>query len=287
MMLLRRAFVLGGLQTAINGQNRAAGMFENANAYETFMGRWSRLVAPQLVEFAALPDGGRFLDAGSGTGSLAFAIGERHRQAHIVGIDPSREYIEYASSRNPFGDRASFEVGDAQRLSFADSTFDAAVSLLVFNFIPDPSKALSEVRRVTKPGGSVSAAVWDYGEGMRMLRVFWDAAVAMDPTAEKLDEKRMPLCRAGQLSELWRKGGLEGVRERPIEIEMRFASFTDYWEPFLLGQGPAGAYARGLTQRQRTALEGELKRRLGSLVDRGAFELPARVWAVRGNVPRP
>jgi ubiquinone/menaquinone biosynthesis C-methylase UbiE len=167
-------------------------MFANAEAYERFIGRWSRLLAPQLVEFAALPDRGRFLDVGSGTGSLAFAIGERHRQAHIVGIDPSKEYIAYANSRNPFGDRARFEIGDAQRLSFADSTFDAAVSLLVFNFIPEPGTALSEVRRVTKPGGSVSAAVWDYGAGMRMLRVFWDAVVAIDPAAEKLDEKRSP-----------------------------------------------------------------------------------------------
>src|ERR1051325_10121919 len=142
-MLLRRAFVWGGLHRVVNGQGRAPGMFADAEAYERFMGRWSRLVAPQLVEFAALPDGGRFLDIGSGTGSLAFAIGERHGRARIVGIDPSREYIAYAGSRNPLGDRASFEIGDAQRLSFADSSFDAALSLLVFNFIPEPRTALS------------------------------------------------------------------------------------------------------------------------------------------------
>src|SRR6476661_5252034 len=117
-MLLRRAFVLGGLQIAVKGQSRAPGMFADAEAYERFMGRWSRLVAPQLVEFAALADGGRFLDVGSGTGSLAFAIGERHQQAQIVGIDPSKEYTAYASFRNPIGDRAKFEIGDAQRLSF-------------------------------------------------------------------------------------------------------------------------------------------------------------------------
>jgi ubiquinone/menaquinone biosynthesis C-methylase UbiE len=284
-MLLRRAFVLGGLHVAVKGQGRVAGMFADAEAYERFMGRWSRLVAPQLVEFAALPEGGRFLDVGSGTGSLAFAIGERYPQAHILGIDPSKEYVAYASSKNPFSDRAKFEIGDAQRLSFGDSSFDAAVSLLVFNFIPDPGRALSEVRRVTKPGGSVSAAVWDYGAGMRMLRVFWDAVVAIDPAAEKLDEKRMPLCRAGELSELWRQGGLETVLERAIDIHMRFASFADYWEPFLLGQGPAGAYTHGLLARQLTALRGEIKRRLGISAEDRPIELPARVWAVRGVVP--
>src|ERR1051325_7823032 len=284
-MLGRRAFILGGVQIAGKGQSRVPEMFANAEAYERFMGRWSRLVAPQLVEFAALPDAGRYLDVGSGTGSLAFAIGERHQQAHIVGIDPSKEYTAYASSKNPFGDRAKFEIGDAQRLSFGDSSFDAAVSLLVFNFIPEPRTALSEVRRVTKPGGSVSAAVWDYGAGMRMLRVFWDAVVAIDPAAEKLDERRMPLCRAGELSELWRQGGLEAGRERSIHIQMRFASFADYWEPFLLGQGPAGAYARGLTPRQLTTLRGEIKRRLGISAEDRPIDLSGEAWAVRGVVP--
>jgi ubiquinone/menaquinone biosynthesis C-methylase UbiE len=170
-MVLRRAFLLGGLQ-AVKEQSREPGMFANAEAYERFMGRWSRLVAPVLVDFASVSDPGRFLDVGSGTGSLAFSIAQRHPHSHIVGIDPSKEYIEYARSTNQYRDRVSFDIGDAQRLSFGDSTFDAALSLLVFNFIPEPMTELSEVRRVTRPGGSVSAAVWDYGEGMRMLRVF-------------------------------------------------------------------------------------------------------------------
>ncbi len=142
-------------------------MFGDAAAYERFMGRWSRLVAPQFLDFTGLPERGRMLDAGSGTGSLAFAIAERSGRLGVLGIDPSKEYVAYAMSRNPFPDRASFEVGDAQQLHFPDASFDAALSLLVFNFIPDPKKALSELRRVTKPGGRLSAAVWDYGEGMR------------------------------------------------------------------------------------------------------------------------
>ena len=144
-------------------------MFGNAEAYEQFMGRWSRIVAPLLVDFTDLPDRGLVLDVGSGTGSLVFAIAERKVQASVLGIDPSKEYVAYAKSRNPFPDRASFQAGDAQQLQFPDSSFDAGLSLLAFNFIPDPQKALLEVRRITKSGGKLSAAVWDYGDGMRML----------------------------------------------------------------------------------------------------------------------
>ena len=259
-------------------------MFANADAYERFMGRWSRLAAQRLVEFAALPAEGRMLDAGSGTGSLAFAIGERHRRARILGIDPSPEYVAYAKEKNPFPERAGFEVGDAQQLHFGDAAFDAALSLLVFNFIPDPGKALRELRRVTRPGGSITAAVWDYGGAMRMLRIFWDAADALDPDAKKVDEKNMPLCREGELSTLWRQGGLENVSEQPIDIRMRFASFEDYWEPFLLKQGPAGVYVGRLSRGRLEALRAEVQRRLPP-AENGAIELAARVWAVRGIVP--
>lgn len=261
-------------------------MFGNAEAYERFMGRWSRLVAPLLVDFSDLPDLGRVLDVGSGTGSLTFAIAERKVRARVLGIDPSKEYVAYANSRNPFPDRASFQVGDAQQMHFPDASFDAALSLLVFNFIPDPRKALLEVRRITKPGGKLSAAVWDYGAGMRMLRTFWDAAVSIDAGAERLDEKRMPLCRAGELSDLWRQGGLENVREQPIDITMRFKSFVDYWDAFLLGQGPAGSYVGSLDRDKLQALRSEVKRRLSFSTEEAPFVLPARVWSVRGTVPR-
>jgi SAM-dependent methyltransferase len=283
-MLLRRAFVLAPFVSVLQGQDRQPSMFGDAQAYERFMGRWSSLVAPRLVDFTALPERGRVLDIGSGTGSLAFAIAKRKGQMQVLGIDPSQEYVAYASSRNPFPDRASFEVGDAQHLQFPDASFDAALSLLVFNFIPDPKKALLELRRVTKPGGKLSAAVWDYGAGMRMLRTFWDAAVHIDPDAEKVDEKHMPLCRAGELSALWKQGGLEIVREQSIDIPMRFESFADYWEPFLLGQGPAGSYVRRLDRDKLQALRGEVKRRLSLSAENTPVVLPARVWSVRGIV---
>jgi ubiquinone/menaquinone biosynthesis C-methylase UbiE len=261
-------------------------MFGNATQYERFMGRWSRLVAPRLVDFAAAPDTGRMLDVGSGTGSLAEAIAQRKPRALVVGIDPSQEYVAYANSKNPAPDRVTFQVGDAQQLTFTNASFDASLSLLVFNFIPDARKALAEVRRVTKPGGPIAAAVWDYGRDMRMLRVFWDAVVATDPAAEKLDEKHMKLCHAGELAALWKQGGLDNVSEQPLDVTTKFASFADYWEPFLLGQGPAGVYAGRLDPQRREVLRADLKRRLGVRSEEAPVELTARVWAVRGNVPK-
>jgi SAM-dependent methyltransferase len=283
-MLLRRAFLLTPAIALLRGQDRQQNMFGDAEAYERFMGRWSRLVAPRLVNFTELPQGGRILDVGSGTGALAFAIAERNPRAHVLGIDPSQEYVAYAANKNPFVDRASFEVGDAQRLVFDDASFDAALSMLVFNFIPDPNKALLELRRVTKPGGKISAAVWDYGAGMKMLRTFWEAAGRIDPEAEKRDEKRMPLCRKGELAALWRQAGFQHVQEQPIDIEMRFESFADYWDPFLLGQGPAGAYVRRLQPDQLQNLRTEVQRTLSLAAENKPLVLPGRVWSVRGIV---
>lgn len=282
--MTRRTLLSGSVIPILRGQ-KGAEMFAGAEAYERFMGRWSRLVAPKLLDFSGLPESGEVLDAGSGTGSLAFAIAQRNGRVRVVGIDPSQNYVSYANSLNRFPGRVRFEVGDAQQLGFPDAAFEATLSLLVFNFIPDPKKALLELRRVTKPRGKISAAVWDYGAGMRMLRVFWDAAVHLDLGAEKSDERHMPLCRAGELSFLWRQCGLENVREQPVEITAGFASFADFWDPFLLGQGPAGAYAGRLDRKQLAALRNEVKRRLGLSSENAPIDLPARVWSVCGTVP--
>lgn len=282
-MLSRRAWFLAPLIPVTKAQEGQAKMFEDAEAYDRFMGRWSRILAPRFVDFSEAPDGGRILDAGSGTGSLAQAIAERKTHGRIVGIDPSPKYVAYAVSRNSFPDRAAYEVGDAQKLHFSDASFDAALSLLVFNFIPDPGKALAELRRVTKPGGRIAAAVWDYGAGMQMLRKFWDAAVHLDAAADPFDEKHMPLCRSGELADLWRRGGLDDVLEKPIDVELRFRSFADYWDPFLLRQGPAGSYASRLTQEKLQALRKELKNALAVQVEAEPIVFNARVWAVRGT----
>jgi SAM-dependent methyltransferase len=260
------------------------GMFADADSYERFMGRWSRLVASRYVDFALIHDGNLVLDVGCGTGALASTIVSLKPHCRVNGIDPSPEYVSYAKTRSA-GTAIVYQVGDAQRLTFPDSMFDATVSLLVFNFIPDARKALSELRRVTRPGGSISAAIWDYGEGMQMLRTFWDAAVALDPAAERLDERHMPLCRAGELRALWQGAGLLDIEEKPLEIVMEFKSFEDYWNPFLEKQGPAGAYVASLSNDRRSALRDRLKQVMAGEGAREGLKLRARVWAVRGTVP--
>ena len=187
-------------------------LFSEAEAYERFMGRWSRQLASALVGFAGVGDGDAVLDIGAGTGALAAAVAEAAPSSRIIGIDPAAPYVALAQARHP-GDRVRFEVGDAQQMRFADATFDRTLSLLVVNFIPDAAKALDEMRRVTRHGGTVAAAVWDYGDGMQMLRTFWDEAVALNPGSAAKDERNMPFCRAGELGAFWRKRGLEQVVE--------------------------------------------------------------------------
>jgi SAM-dependent methyltransferase len=280
-MFSRREALAALLAPALRA-DRKPNMFGDAEAYERFMGRWSHLLALPLVEFTGVPEAGRILDVGSGTGALAFTIARRNGRCQVTGIDPAKEYVAYAKSRNTFGSRVSFQVGDAQQLRMADGTFHASLSLLVFNFIPDARKALREVIRVTRRGGPISAAVWDYSADMRMLRAFWDAAAAVDPAAEKLDESHMPLCRSGELASLWRECGLTQVEEKALDITMPFNSFADYWDAFLLGQGPAGSYAGKQDGARRSALRGELKRRLGVTAEEAPFSLPAGAWAARG-----
>ena len=250
-------------------------MFSASDGYERFMGRWSRRLAPLFVTFAGITEGDRVLDVGSGTGALS-AAAAAIESVQVTGIERSAAYVAYA--RNHVDGR--FEVGDALALPFSDDAFDRALSMLVLNFVPDPAAALQQMIRVTRPCGVVAAAVWDYGDGMQMLRTFWDAAVALDPDATPRDERHMPLCTHGALAELWRMHGLQDVDEQPLTIEMKFASFDDYWQPFLCGQGPAGVYVSSLAESARHALESRLHERLG---DTG-FRLEARAWAVSGNV---
>ncbi len=260
-----------------------SGMFSEGEAYERFMGRWSRQLASLLVERAGVRDGDAVLDVGAGTGALTAAVVARAPSSRIVGIDPSASYVALAR-RHYSSELVAFEVGDARQLRFPDATFDRTVSLFVLNFIPDRVKALDEMVRVTRAGGTVSAAVWDYGQGMEMLRIFWDEAVALDPAADARDERHMPLSRKGELAALWRERGLEDVSETPLTIRTQFASFDDYWSPFLDGQGPAGAYVAALAAKDREALRLHLRRRL---VGGGAdhpIVLTARAWAVRGIV---
>ena len=213
----------------------------------------------------------------------------RHRRAdvgrgidsdvHAVGLDPSREFVD-AAQRAGDGARVRFQVGDASALPFPDEEFDRVMSLLVLNFVPGASAAVLEMTRVTRPDGIVAAAVWDYGDGMEMLRLFWEEAVALDQAAAERDERRMPLSRPGELSALWRGVGLRDVEEAPLTIDLAFASFDDFWQPFLCGQGPAGVYVTTLTESGRAQLRTRLRARLARA--ESGFTLTARAWAVRG-----
>jgi SAM-dependent methyltransferase len=260
-------------------------MFSAGDAYEGFMGRWSRDLAPLFVRFAGVRDGDAVLDVGSGTGALSAAVALAAPSSRIVGIDPAAPYVAFAQAREA-GDFVRFEVGDAQHLRFADETFDRTLSLLNLNFIPDPSKALNEMIRVTRSGGTVAAAVWDYGRGMEMLRVFWDEAVALSPDADPKDERHMSFSRSGELATLWRTHHLENVVETPIAIQTRFTSFEDYWSPFMRQQGPAGAYVASLAPGAVDELRSRLGRRLIAGHSDGPIVMEARAWAVRGARPR-
>jgi SAM-dependent methyltransferase len=247
-------------------------MFSESEGYERFMGRWSRRLAPLFVTFAGVIEGDRVLDVGSGTGALS-AAAAAVKSVWVTGIEPSLAYVRYAQAHAD----GRFEVGDALAMPFPDDAFDRTLSMLVLNFVPDAAAALQQMIRVTRPGGVVAAAVWDYGDGMRMLRTFWDAAVALDPNAASRDERHMPLCTRGALAELWHAHGLRGIDEQPLIIDTAFASFEDYWQPFLGGQGPAGMYVSSLSESARHALESQLR----ANVD---LQLRARAWAVRGVV---
>ena len=257
--------------------------FFNAEGYERGMGRWSRRLALRFLEFVNIGNVESVLDVGCGTGSLARAVAASKHHSRVVGIDPSAAFIEDARKHATEGN-LRFDVGDAQKLPYPDSSFDSALALLVVNFIPEPQKGVAEMVRVTRDGGLVAAAVWDYGGGMTMLRTFWDAAVKLDPSASKRHERNMPYIRQGELSSLWRKSGLTRVEETGLTITLDFASFDDYFKPFLAGVGPSGSYAAGLGEERQKALEERLRAELlGKGADR-PISMQARAWAAKGIV---
>jgi SAM-dependent methyltransferase len=260
-------------------------MFSAGDAYERFMGRWSRKLAFPFVQFAGVESGDSVLDVGSGTGAVATAVAAISPSSRVVGIDPAADSVAFAQAHRA-GELIRFEVGDAQHLRFADRSFTRALSLLNLNFIPDARKALQEMLRVTEPCGTVAAAVWDYGQGMEMLRVFWDEAVALRPEADARDERHMRFSGNGQLATLFHEQPLEDIASEALTIETRFSSFDDYWLPFLEKQGPAGVYAASLPATDDEQLRLRLRRRLLGDGPDGPIILRARAWAVRGTVPR-
>ncbi|MGN6609409.1 MAG: class I SAM-dependent methyltransferase [Jatrophihabitans sp.] len=250
-------------------------MFTDSSAYERFMGRWSRRLAPLVVDFAGAQDGETLLDVGCGTGSLTSALVEANPSGRVLGVDPSEDFVRLATERVPAAD---IRVGDAMALPVPDGTVDRAIAALVINFVPSPAGALAEMARVVRPDGVVAAALWDYDGGMQMLTHLWDAVRELFGDARPAASEHAVLCHRGRLAELWRAGGLVDVDERPLEFGCPFESFDDFWEPFLLRVGPPGTYIAALSDAGRDRLRAALHDRLGD----GPFELTARALAVRG-----
>jgi SAM-dependent methyltransferase len=259
-------------------------VWASGRAYEPYVGRWSRLVAREFVDWLAVPRGARWLDVGCGTGALTetiLGLGDPHA---VDGIDPSEGYLAVAREqvRDP---RARFTVADARRLGVEPGRYDAVVSALVLNFIPDPAAGMAEMTRAARPGGIVAGYVWDYAGRMELMRHFWDAVVELRPEDRERDEgRRFPLCRPEPLQRLFEGAGLTGIEVRSIDIPTAFRDFDDYWTPFLGGQFPAPDYAMSLDEEARAALRERIRARLPVAAD-GSISLIARAWAARGTVP--
>jgi SAM-dependent methyltransferase len=255
-----------------------ADIWSQGNAYERFMGRWSRLVAPLFVDWLDPEDKLRWADVGCGTGALTASVVEHASPASVLAVDPSAAQVAEAA-RRVVDPRVTFGRGTADDLWAG--AFDVAVSGLVLNFVPDPLAAVSAMARAA-PGGVVAAYVWDYAEGMQLLRTFWDVACQLDPEAAELNEgHRFSFSRPANLRTLWTEGGLHDVATAELVVPTVFADFEDFWTPFLGGQGPAPRYVASLDDDRRELLRRALQQRL-PVEAWGEIHLSARAWAVRG-----
>lgn len=256
----------------------------SGDAYEQYVGRWSRPVAREFLGWLNVDPGLTWGDVGCGTGALAECILAGSEPTSIIAIDRAEGFIRAAreSVEDP---RVQFDLGDALALTWPVNSCDATVSGLVLNFVSDPQAMATEMVRVTRPGGAVGAYVWDYGGGMQMIRHFWDVAVQINPHDSKLDQaERFPICQPEPLETLFREIGLNSVSVRAIDVATVFRDFDDYWTPFLGKQGAAPTYLAGLDAFARDRIRDTLKARLATAAD-GSIALTARAWAVQGKVP--
>jgi SAM-dependent methyltransferase len=250
------------------------GFFVAADAYDRFMGRYSRLLSPQMADLAGIGAGDRALDVGCGPGALTAELVSRLGPEAVAAVDPSEPFVAAARDRHPGVD---VRQAPAESLPFPDDAFDAALAQLVVHFMTDPVAGLAEMRRVTRAGGTVVACVWDHAGGKGPLGVFWRAARELDPDVH--DEGDMPGAREGHLARLFADAGLADVESTSLVAELEHATFGEWWEPFTAGVGPAGAYVATLAPRERTAL----RDRCRSLLPAPPFLITAVAWAARGR----
>jgi SAM-dependent methyltransferase len=245
----------------------------NAESYDRFMGRYSTLLAPKLADFAGVSAGQRVLDVGCGPGALTEELVDRLGPESVSAVDPSEPFVAAARERQPEVDvrRAS-----AEQLPFRDGAFDAALAQLVVHFMSDPAAGVAEMKRVTREGGMVAACVWDHGGGRGPLSVYWRAARELEPDIE--DESALVGTHEGDLRRLFAAAGLGQVEETALTVSVAHPTFDDWWEPYTLGVGPAGAHVDRLDPERRE----ELRERCRALLPAPPFVLEARAWAARG-----
>ena len=258
--------------------------WESCDSYEYYMGRWSRLVAESFIEWLSPSSGLKWLDIGCGSGALSEAIIYNHESTVLTAIDQSEDFVSTAQNR--LSSRVQCIVGNALSLPLGNSSVNIAVSGLVLNFIPEPEKALSEMRRVTDAGGTVAVYIWDYAGKVDFLRHFWDAAVDIKSEALNLHESnRFPDSNAEALKRLFEKAGFVDIETTSIEITTYFRDFDDYWKPFLGGQGPAHSFVLSLNEDKNNKLRHTLKLRLPTQQD-GSISMVARAWAAKGQISK-
>jgi SAM-dependent methyltransferase len=255
-------------------------------AYEIFLGRWTQELAPLLLDFAAFQNDGPLLDVGTGTGSLALAMAARWPSRQVVGVDAAEPYIAYARGRVK-GSSPAFAIGDAAALHYDNGAFAGSAAQLVLNFVPNAVAALREMRRVTRRGGTVAAAVWDFRGGLVYQRLFWDTAAGLDAKAGEARDRLFSgaLALPDGLPKLFAQAGLADVQRGSLTIRMNYASFDDYWQPLLGGQGPVGTYVTALDEQLRRRIEDAVRRAYCSGSPDGERSLTGTAWAVRGIVP--
>jgi SAM-dependent methyltransferase len=263
--------------------NCAKETWGSAAPYDLWVGRWSRKVAGEFLDWLNVGSGQAWGDVGCGTGALVESILARAEPASIVAVDRAEGFV--AAVKEKIKDpRVRFDTGDATALLWPSASCDATVSGLVLNFVKDPPAMVREMARATRLGGKVAAYVWDYSGGMEMMRYFWDVAIRINPQDSNLDQaERFPICHPDRLAALFRDAGLAHVSARAIDITTIFRDFDDYWAPFLGKQGAAPTYLASLDDATRARIRAELQARLPAAVD-GSISLTAKAWAVQGTV---
>jgi SAM-dependent methyltransferase len=258
----------------MSAQSPKLDQWTSGEAYDIWMGRWSALLAAEFLSWLRLPANQRALDVCCGSGILSLAIAQRYSPEHVAAFDRSPAQIAFASEHRAHP-RVTYSVADAMALPLPADSFEVTVCGLGLNFVPDPARALDEFRRITRPGGTVACFVWDYSEGARFIRAFWDAALEIEPESAKFDQaRRFEICKPDVLEKSFAAAHFGSFELHPLDIRTRFENFDDYWKPFQLGQGSAPVYLRSRPTQIQNVIRGRLMATLPAAPD-GSITLPA------------